>query len=79
VNNPTFSVWETLSPTGELRSVIVAAAELAGECGRSHIELADVLFAIAEDHNAMPLAELGLQIERVPELLECHRSGVLSR
>lgn len=75
VNNPTFGVWETLSPTGELRSVLVAAAELAVECGRSHIELADVLFAIAEDRNAMPLlAELGLQIERVPELLERHRS-----
>ena len=62
-------------PTGQLRSVLVAAAELAVECDRSHIELADVVFAIAEDPNAMPLlAELGIQIERVPELLERHRS-----
>ena len=75
VNKPTFGVWETLGPTGELRSVLVAAAELAVECGRSHIELADVVFAICEDRNAMPLlAELGIQIERVPELLERHRS-----
>ncbi|MGZ4252588.1 MAG: Clp protease N-terminal domain-containing protein [Solirubrobacteraceae bacterium] len=75
VNKPTFGVWETLGPTGELRSVLVAAAELAVECGRSHIELTDVVFAICEDRNAMPLlAELGIQIERVPELLERHRS-----
>jgi hypothetical protein len=34
-----------------------------------------VLFAIAEDRAAMPLlAELGIQIERVPGLLERHRS-----
>lgn len=75
VNAPAFGVWETLSPTGALRSVLVAAADLALECGRSHIEVADVLFAIAEDRNAMPLlAELGIQIERVPELLERHRA-----
>jgi hypothetical protein len=75
VNKPAFGVWETLSPTGELRSVLVAAAELALECGRSHIEVADVLFAIAEERNAMPLlAELGIQLERVPELLERHRA-----
>src|SRR5205814_5089487 len=75
VNKPTFGVWETLSPTGELRSGLVAAAELAVECGRSHIELADVLFAIAEERTAMPLlTELGIQIERGPELLERHRS-----
>ena len=75
VNKPTFGKWETLGPTGEVRSVLVAAAELAVECGRSHIELADVVFAICEDHNAMPLlAELGLRIERVPELLERHRA-----
>ena len=75
VIKPTFGVWETLNPTGQLRSVLVAAAELAVECDRSHIELADVVFAIAEDPNAMPLlAELGIQIERVPELLERHRS-----
>jgi ATP-dependent Clp protease ATP-binding subunit ClpA len=75
VNKPTFGVWETLGPTGELRSVLVAAAELAVECGRSHIELADVVFAICEDRNAMPLlAELGIGVERVPELIERHRS-----
>jgi Clp amino terminal domain, pathogenicity island component len=75
VNKPTFGVWETLGPTGELRSVLVAAAELAVECGRSHIELADVVFAICEDRNAIPLlAELGIQIERMPELLQRHRS-----
>jgi len=55
--------------------VLVAAAELALECARSHIQVADVLFAIAEDRAAMPLlAELGIQIERVPGLLERHRS-----
>jgi hypothetical protein len=75
VNKPTFGARETLGPTGELRSVLVASAELAVECGRSHIELTDVVFAICEDPNAMPLlAELGIQIERVPELLERHRS-----
>jgi Clp amino terminal domain, pathogenicity island component len=75
VNTPAFGVWETLGPTGELRSLLVAAAELAVECGRSHIEVADVLFAIAEDRDAMPLlAELGIQVERVPELFERHRS-----
>jgi ATP-dependent Clp protease ATP-binding subunit ClpA len=75
VNKPTFGVWETLGPTGELRSLLAAAAELAVECGRSHIELTDVVFAICEDRNAMPLlAELGIQIERVSELLERHRS-----
>ncbi len=75
VNKPAFGVWETLGPTGELRSVLVAAAELAVQCDRSYIELTDLVFAICEDRNAMPLlAELGIQIERVPELLERHRS-----
>jgi hypothetical protein len=75
VNKPAFGVWETLAPTGELRSVLVAAAELALECGRSHIQVTDVLFAVAEDRDAMVLlAELGIQVERVPELHERHRS-----
>jgi ATP-dependent Clp protease ATP-binding subunit ClpA len=75
INDPSFGVWETLSPTGELRRVLAAAAELALESGRSHIELADVLFAIAEDPDAMPLlAELGVQIDRVADLVERHRS-----
>jgi ATP-dependent Clp protease ATP-binding subunit ClpA len=47
VNKPAFGVWETLNPTGELRSVLVAAAELALACDRSHIELTDVAFAFA--------------------------------
>ena len=56
--------------------MLVAAAELAVECGRSHIELADVVFAICEgpQRDRLLLAELGIQIERVPELLERHRS-----
>jgi ATP-dependent Clp protease ATP-binding subunit ClpA len=75
VNQPAFGVWETLSPTGELRSVLAAAADLALQCDRSHIELTDVVFAICEDRNALALlTELGIQVERVPELLERHRS-----
>jgi ATP-dependent Clp protease ATP-binding subunit ClpA len=75
VHSPTFGTWETVGPDGHLRKLLVDAAELAVKCGRSTIEVADVVFAIAQDRAVMGLlAELGVQFERVAELLERHRS-----
>jgi ATP-dependent Clp protease ATP-binding subunit ClpA len=71
----TLGAWETVAPDGHLRKLLIDAAELAIDCDRSRIEVADVVFAIAQDRNAIGvLAELGVQVERVAELLERHRS-----
>jgi ATP-dependent Clp protease ATP-binding subunit ClpA len=71
---PTLRASETVAPDRHLRKLLVDAAELAVECGRSTIEVADVVFAIAADSNAMLLlAELGVQEDRVAELLDRHR------
>lgn len=76
VHSPTFGTWETVGPDEHLRKLLIDAAELAVDCGRSTIEAADVVFAIAQDRGSIGLllAELGVQVERVAELLERHRS-----
>lgn len=75
VHSPSFGRWETVGPDEHLRKLLIDAAELAVYCGRSTIEADDVLFAIAQDPHSMPLlADLGIQVERISELLERHRS-----
>ena len=76
MHSPRFGTWETVAPDEHLRKLLIDAAELAVDCGRSTIEVADVVFAIAQDRGSIGLllAELGVQVERVAELLERHRS-----
>ncbi len=72
----TLRAWDTVAPDGHLRRLLMNAAELAVDCERSRIETADVVFAVAQDPNASGLlVELGVQVERVAELLERHRSS----
>jgi hypothetical protein len=47
VHSPTFGSRGTVGPDGHLRKLVVDAAEVVVECGRSTIEVADVVFAIA--------------------------------
>jgi ATP-dependent Clp protease ATP-binding subunit ClpC len=75
VHSPQFGVWKTVGPNGHLRHLLVDAAELAVECGRSTIEVEDVLFAIVKSRDLLPLlTELGVQHERVDGMLAAHRS-----
>jgi ATP-dependent Clp protease ATP-binding subunit ClpA len=76
VHSSSFGTWETVGPDEHLRKLLIDAAELAVDCGRSTIEASDMVFAIAQDRGSIGLllAELGVQVERVAELLERHRS-----
>jgi hypothetical protein len=74
-HQPKFGRWEPVGPTDPLHQILVAAAEVAVDCGRSTIDVSDVLFAIANDRSAMPLlAELGVQIEEVAGVMARHRA-----
>jgi hypothetical protein len=67
--------WQPVGPTDPLHQILVAAAEVAVDCGRSTIDVSDVLLAIATDRSAAPLlAELGVQIEAVAGVMARHRA-----
>jgi len=75
VHQPMFGRWDPVGPTDPLRQVLVAAAEVAIDCGRSTIDVSDVILAIATDKRAMPLlAELGVQVEAVSGVMARHRA-----
>jgi ATP-dependent Clp protease ATP-binding subunit ClpA len=66
IHRPAFGVWDEVRPTDALRRVLIAAAELAIDCGRLKIDVDDVLLTIVADRTVAPLlAELGIQLESV--------------
>jgi hypothetical protein len=55
IHRPVFGVSYEVGPTDALRRVLVAAAELAIDCGMAKIDVDDVLLTIVSDRSVAPL------------------------